>query len=319
MRIAIVGAGMAGLACAERLTGAGFDIKLFDKGRGIGGRMSTRRVETAQGDASFDYGAQYFTARDPDFISAVTAWERTGYAARWPAAGDGAWVGTPGMNAPLKAMAAGLDIGWSIQVDSIEATAAGWQVIGPTIDDPILDGSIFDGLIIAVPAEQAAALLTPLDPAMARQASAVPSDPCWTVMAIFAEAVALTADVIRDVGALGWAARNSAKPGRQGPEAWVLQATPAWSRDHLEDDPAIVIHDLLAALADQIPVRLPETLTTAAHRWRYARTTARHDLTLWNNNTRLGCCGDWLGTARVESAWLSGRRLAEAIIPGAKP
>lgn len=68
MRIGIVGAGMAGLACAEGLAGLGHEVVLFDKGRGPGGRMSTRRLPTSAGEAHFDYGAQYFTVRDKNFL-----------------------------------------------------------------------------------------------------------------------------------------------------------------------------------------------------------------------------------------------------------
>ena len=52
MRTAVIGAGMAGMACAEVLVQAGWAVDLFDKGRGPGGRMSTRRITTAAGEAS---------------------------------------------------------------------------------------------------------------------------------------------------------------------------------------------------------------------------------------------------------------------------
>ena len=91
MRIAIVGAGLAGLSCGTRLDQAGHGVALFDKGRGPGGRLSTRRMATPSGDARFDHGAQYFTARDPDFRWQVADWEGAGLAAPWPAAlGGGA-------------------------------------------------------------------------------------------------------------------------------------------------------------------------------------------------------------------------------------
>ena len=77
------------------LQAGGMAVTLLDKGRGPGGRMSTRRVTTALGEASFDHGAQYFTVRDPDFARCVEQWRAKGVAARWPAAGDDAWVGTP--------------------------------------------------------------------------------------------------------------------------------------------------------------------------------------------------------------------------------
>ena len=95
MRIAIVGAGIAGLSCAHALQADGNTVTVFDKGRGPGGRMATRRVDTALGTIAFDHGAQYFTARDPAFVQTVVRWSEESVAARWPAAGDDAWVGTP--------------------------------------------------------------------------------------------------------------------------------------------------------------------------------------------------------------------------------
>ena len=64
-RVLIIGAGMAGLSCAAALGSVGHAVTLIDKARGPGGRMSTRRVDTPLGQAAFDHGAQYFTARDP--------------------------------------------------------------------------------------------------------------------------------------------------------------------------------------------------------------------------------------------------------------
>ena len=120
MLIAIVGAGIAGLSCADALTNMGHDVILLDKGRGPGGRMSTRRMDTPLGQVAFDHGAQYFTARDPGFCAQVDVWAEHGIVARWPQAAVDAWVGVPGMNAVIKAMAAWHDVRWNVHVDRIE-------------------------------------------------------------------------------------------------------------------------------------------------------------------------------------------------------
>ena len=119
MKIGIIGAGLAGLTAARGLAKAGHALVLFDKARGPGGRMSTRRTETGQGMAYFDHGAQYFTVRDAGFAETVARWEVEGVAARWAAAGDNAWVGTPGMNAIIKAEAAGHDVRWNCRIERI--------------------------------------------------------------------------------------------------------------------------------------------------------------------------------------------------------
>jgi len=126
MKVAIVGAGIAGLSCATRLRAGGHLVALFDKGRGPGGRMATRRVDTPLGKVAFDHGAQYVTARHPDFIAAMAAWEDAGVVARWPAAGADAWVGTPGMNAIVKHLAATATVFWNHRVEQLRRTDAGW-------------------------------------------------------------------------------------------------------------------------------------------------------------------------------------------------
>jgi hypothetical protein len=298
--IAIIGAGIAGLAAGTALVAAGAKVILFDKGRGPGGRMATRRMPTPLGLASFDHGTQFFTAREPEFADQVARWAAAGHAGRWPAAGPEAWVGTPGMNAPLRTLAAELDVRWSTEITAIHRTDSGWQCQGA-------EGQ-FDVIIVAVPAEQAARLLAGPAPDLAAEAAAVTSDPNWTVMASFAESLPLP-DVPAVSGALGWAARNSAKPGRSGPESWVLQATADWSREHLEDTPEAVTAALLQALA----ANLPAPIASAAHRWRYAFPTATRMGSIWNEAQGLGLCGDWLTGPRVGDAWASGTALAAKI------
>lgn len=313
-RIAIVGAGLSGLACARSLVRGGRQVRLFDKARGPGGRMSTRRVETPLGTVGFDHGAQYFTARGESFRAEVGRWADEGLAAPWPAAGPEAWVGVPGMNAPVRALAGALEVAWNQQVEALVRDGEAWRLqVAGAVSDP------FDVVVLALPAEQSAALLAGHDADLAARAAASRTDPCWTVMAAFSQRLPILSDTFEEQTVLGWAARNSAKPGRQEVEAWVLQATPAWSREHLEDAPDTVIQALLAALADGAGTALPPPVIVHAHRWRYARSAGGSDTALWSEETRLGCCGDWLAGPRVECAWDSGEALACRILdrPGA--
>jgi len=311
MRVAIIGAGMAGLACAERLRAGGHAVTAWDKGRGPGGRMATRRIDTPTGAVAFDHGAQYFTARDPDYIARVADWERHGIVARWPAAGAHAWVGTPAMNAPIRAMADAGDVRFGVRIEALVRDGDRWGVRGAGVSE---DG--YDAVVIAVPAEQVAALVGAHAPAFAAQAEAVRAQPCWTAMLAFDAPLMGVPDVLRDRGAVDWAARNSAKPGRTGPEAWVVHATPDWSAAHLEEDAATVLPQLMAAFAAAAGIALPAPIVATAHRWRYARSGTLGCDALWNGALGIGLGGDWLTGPRVEAAWLSGRRLAEAMPAG---
>ena len=210
MRIGIVGAGMAGLACAEGLTRREHDVVLFDKGRGPGGRMSTRRIATSAGEAFFDHGAQYFSVRDAAFGQRVEAWISQGVAAPWPSAGSDAFVGVPAMNSAVRQMAVGLSVHRTALVTRIESLGRGWRLIldqGEAVE--------VDIAVVATPAEQASALLASIAPRLAARARATPSAPCWTAMLAFPEPVAVAQNCWRGVGAIGWAARNNSKPGRR--------------------------------------------------------------------------------------------------------
>ncbi len=309
MDIAIIGAGISGLACAGGLASAGHQVSLFDKGRGPGGRMSTRRVGTSAGEASFDHGAQYFNVRDPGFGAVVSNWQKKGVAARWPAAGDDTWIGVPKMNAPVKHMARRHNVHWSAQIEAMLRVGNKWQL--RQAEDPI-EGS-FDAVIVAVPAEQAVPLLKAWQPRFARLANSAKSAPCWTVMLAFDERLPVPNSIFRDDAIIGWAARNSDKPGRSGPESWVLQASPQWSDQHLESIPEDVIAALSRRFEELTACTLPEPLVAMAHRWRYAFSDNRDERALYDPDTRLGVCSDWLNGSKIEQAWQSGTALAQLI------
>jgi len=313
MRALIVGAGMAGLACAERLSQAGHKVTLLDKGRGAGGRMATRRLPTDLGETTFDHGAQYFTASDPRFDARVRHWVDAGKVAPWPAAGEGAWVGFPAMNSPLKAMAEDLDVRWATRVIQVSRQIAGWEVVTEA-------AGVFqcDRLVVALPAEQAGQLLEGVASEWSAQARTRASSPCWTVMLVFSEPLPTAPDCLRgrDDAILAWAARNSSKPGRTGPESWVLQAGAGWSADNVETPRAQVEIDLLAAFSERLAISLPEVIAGSSHRWRYARPSVNGAGPLWDSGLDLGLCGDWLASPTVEGAWVSGIELSDKILDG---
>ena len=312
MKIAIIGAGVAGLACAGRLESAGYRATLFDKSRSAGGRLATRRLQTPLGPTQFDHGAQYFKATTPQFAAQCEQWRAEGLVSPWPAAGPDAWVGVPEMKAPATAMAATCNVFWSSRVDAVRRVEGCWRLSG----DGLVTGA-FDQVVIALPAEQAAALLAPCHALFAARATAVVSTPCWTVMLAFADRIPIAADTVRNEGLIGWAARDSAKPGRGGIESWVIQASAIWSTAHLDDPADAVVAALSDALGRTAKAALPPIIAGVAHRWRYAQSGSLGEDCLWDAAGGIGICGDWLIGPRVEAAWRSGTALADQIIGSA--
>jgi renalase len=305
---AIIGAGMAGLACADALVARGHRVHLFDKGRGLGGRMSSRQVGTDCGVVSFDYGAQYFTVRDDKFRQRVAQWKTQNLVAPWPLISDDAWVGIPGMSAIVAEMASTHEVTLSSHIKSLKRTADGWYVMTTQETD-----GPFESVVVALPAEQAAALLALHDLYMAREAMMARSQPCWTVMLAFADSISPKYDILRDAGPIAWAARNCAKPSRVGPEAWIIQATGSWSAAQMDQPEEVVVEALTVALQNALAIDLPRPIFIKAHRWRFALSAGTGLGSLWNPELRLGACGDWLLGPRVECAWLSGNALGNRL------
>ena len=324
--IAVVGAGMAGLACARRLTKTHPHVRVFDKGRSPGGRLSTRRVETPVGPVQFDHGAQYLTARDPSFVGfledmiadgAVAAWdfddisERSTRSAAWT---ERRWVGTPGMSTIARRMAADIDVATSLRCLGAHMEVGGWYLDLERVGSAeLLTEGPFDAIVFALPAEQVAPLLASIEPAQAMEAAAAKTGPCWAGLFAFDRLFDVPFKAARTEGPLSWVARENSKPGRSGPEAWVVHASHSWSRAAMECTPAEVVELLWLAFRDLAPAA-PEPVWRQAHRWRYAMVeTPAPSPFSWDAALGLGTCGDWRIGPRVEAAWLSGDRLGAAI------
>lgn len=307
--VAIIGAGMAGLAAASRFRAEGHAVTLFDKSRGLGGRMATRRAQALQ----FDHGAQYFTARSERFRALIDLWQAGGQAGEW---GIGAFVGTPGMSAPARAMAQGCDLVTQSQVVGLRRDEAGWSVLAADGLIATPANGAFASVVLAMPAPQAIPVAASAGVAWSQMHQASYA-PCWALMLAFETDLGLPSDRMRpEHAAIGWIARDSTKPGRDRRiETIVIHATPDWSRANLEDSPAEIAPRLLAAFRDLTGVTAQPSFT-AAHRWRYAlvETTAGSPF-LWDQANGLGACGDWCIGPRVEAAFESGEALAAAMLP----
>lgn len=318
--VAVIGAGIAGLSCATALQEAGLRVTVFDKSGGAAGRMSTRRG----GNWQCDHGAQYFTARHPDFRAEVARWVHAGVAALWNPrlqvlGGNGdhvpdesleRFVGMPRMTAPARFLADKLALTPEARILELQRRADGWHLRSAEQgwqDQP------FDAVLLAIPAPQALPLLEQPAPELAAVAATAAMRGCWALMLQFSAPEGLPFDAaFINQGALRWMARDSSKPGRAGPESWLLHASAEWSEAHLELPAEAVAAELLRAYRG-LGGSAPEAWT--AHRWRYADTAQDLDQgCVWHPAGKLGLCGDWLNGGKVEGAWRSGMLLAQAAL-----
>ncbi|MEO0983789.1 MAG: FAD-dependent oxidoreductase [Pseudomonadota bacterium] len=315
--IAIIGAGLAGLTLANALRGES-RIVVFEKSRGIGGRMATRYA----GDYEFDHGAQYFTASSERFRAFLSDKIAAGLIAEWPAEvariGGGTepaktrYVAAPRMNALCKAMAEGVEVRRQAEIARIERGGDRWRLV--SVEDA--DLGTFDWVVSTAPAPQSAKLLPEVFSGHAAIERTVMTG-CFAVMLGFETPVDLPWPMAKgaDGEAVGTLALNSAKPGRPAGCSVLIQSSNAWAEAHLEDDRETVSRALIAAASEVAGVDLSRADHTALHRWRYAatQTPAGADCLLDADN-RLAACGDWRLGGRVEAAFTSADRLGAALL-----
>ncbi len=314
LRVAVIGAGVAGLTCARTLQDHGLAVSVFDKSRGVGGRLATRRTDAGP----FDHGAQYFTARDRRFLRHVEAWRDRGLLAAWdpPGRGDAGgtdtwWVAVPGMNALGHHLAADLDVTTEVTVTRLLPEDGVWRIL-----DVDRDCGRFDAVVVATPAPQTVPLLD-ATPALAARVAVAGMAPCWALLLAFDEPVPLP-DIVRPRDSvIGWLARNASKPARHG-QTWIVHADPEWSRAHLEETQADVAAAMLRQVRALADGPLPAPSHLQAHRWRYALADRPLGVPcLYESARRLAVCGDWCLGGRIEAAFLSGTAAAGRILNAA--
>ncbi|MBU6159584.1 MAG: FAD-dependent oxidoreductase [Myxococcales bacterium] len=315
--ILVVGAGMSGATCARHLRDAGYRVAVVDKGRGPGGRMSTRRIDAVR----FDHGAPGFAARSPEFREVVEGWMADGSVVPWqpvpPAVGscniENQYVGRPSMNRIIQQALDGLSVRFNTAVTSVEHAGGQFRVGFQGAESR----ESYDAVVVAIPAPQAAQLLSTF-PAIASELGAIQMRPRWVSMVSFSRPLdtrreAFVWDNIEG-SSLGSAWRDSAKPGRDGGELWTLQSTPDFSEAMFDAAPDAIASRLLRDFRQNSALELPSIILNIAHRWRYAvvakpagKPCVVHD------SLPLIAAGDWCLGPCVEDAWHSGRQAAQAM------
>lgn len=313
VRVAVVGAGLAGLSCARELRDAGHKPVLFDKARGPGGRACTRRLA----GLTYDHGLPALDATEQDIPDALRPFlepwsprraRPTPHGLR-ALMGPSLWVPSPKMSTLGRELVGDLELYLGIRVANLVRRSGRWWVL----DEARASHGAFDHVVLACPAPQAAALLPPESPLHA-SLSEVRYLPVWVAMAIVEEGKDIGFDYIEGGGPeCVRAIQETAKPRREGRERWVLHASAKWSSDHLEDEAEAVGQCMLEAFSRVVPsVRLRLRST---HRWLYAHTVPMSGrVCLVDSTQRIGVCGDAYREPGVLGAWACGHETAEAIL-----
>ena len=303
--IAIIGAGLCGLRCAEVLRHHDLPVQVFDKSRGIGGRLATRRHRHWR----FDHGC-------PSLHGDGAAWRQLigGYP-NWAGAmiATGAQVPSLGINQLAKDIGHGLNVHRECLISDIRRAPQSWHLTNQQGEQ----FSGFEHLIITVPAPQAQALLRQIDTPLNLELQKTSMSPSWVMMCVTTHPLTDHAEYRPANDVIARITAEHSKPQRQcgeGEYTYVVEATPAWSAEHEEDDATAVTQALLTALAAVVD-NSPALLHCAVHRWRYARTQQPLGRPFLSDAAMgLAVAGDWCVGSCARDAYASGTALAQHLV-----
>jgi predicted NAD/FAD-dependent oxidoreductase len=267
--VAIVGAGLSGLSCARELMASGKSLRVLEKGRGVGGRLATRRIGSSARPgqtASFDHGAQFFTARSPEFAAEVEAWQAQDLARPWfrgqstllengtveeKPDGHPRFCSPRGASAITKHLARGVDVENDVRVTQLEHDGEIWTLHAqaPASEPTQLRAK---SLVLTPPVPQSLELLAAssieLPPGLAQVLGGMRYERCIAVMLWLSQAprVPNGGALYAKTSKLSWLGDNASKGVSEVP-ALTLHGAPEWSAANWETGDAYAVAQLSQA------------------------------------------------------------------------
>ncbi len=318
---AVIGGGLAGISVAHQLKNAGHQCVVFEKSRGRGGRLSTRRLEGWQ----VDHGTQYFTARTEAFQAEVERWVSSGWVKEWPVVpwkldresflpspdDQQRFIGAPTMNAMVHGLSKGLEFYADTRIDRLEKLVDHWR---------LWDGEgehygVFDAVILTAPLAQTLALL-PVGAKLEASLRHATMSPTWAFAMSLREKTGIEADALfSNDGIVSWACRDSSKPGRPDLyETWIVHFAPKWTANHLNASEDL-LRQQAVSLLERIAGKEIDIHQDFKHRWLHARSSAQEfKIPQWDYENKIGIAGDWTLGSRLEDAWLSAQTVCREML-----
>ncbi|MCX6837217.1 MAG: FAD-dependent oxidoreductase [Verrucomicrobia bacterium] len=313
--VLIIGTGVSGLIAARDLQSAGRSVLLLDKGRGLGGRLASRRM----GAATFDHGAQFITSRDARFEKILNQGAEAGMMTEWcrgfstEADGHTRWRGQPAMTAVAKYLAQGLEIRMEKQVVALRRAGGRYSV-------ETNNGEFYSAaaVLLTPPVPQSLALLAAseieLDPAMRTRLEGIQYERCLAVMAVLKgpSLIPPPGAIKPTIGPVSWIADNQLK-GISAEPAVTIHANHEFSLAHWDEDRMESGRLLLNAAQPWLGA---EVLSYQVHGWRYSKPLQvdAEPCALLQTAPPLVIAGDAFAGPRVEGAALSGMAASEMLL-----
>lgn len=322
--VAIIGAGLAGIRAAQTLDDFGFQVEIFEKSRGSGGRLSQKRLDWAH----VDLGSPFYPADNPEMHFLLSEWEKKDWVKTWEArektiAAGGeilasrkksVFIGKNGNQQPLKQILRQWPFHREKKIIKIDIQGDQYFLI----DEDQLQSGPFSAIVLAIPATQAKTLLP--DAAEIKTAIAdIKMQSQWSIAMAFGESLMPDTDILHlEDSEVETAYCQDDKPGRvqnANSTVWVFHFTPRFTQETLTWDKCTMIHAAWRALSDQLRVTPPIPRESYAHLWRYSQCENQKALErLCDDDLNIALAGDWTLGGGMPAAWHSGMQAASELM-----
>ena len=318
-RVAIIGAGLTGLRAARRLTEAGIETRLFDKSRGVGGRVATRRLERNGLNLCFDHGTPFLTSPQLQAISkpmnSLPNPLPLDVAAHSELGSESLICMADGMNQIGKWLASGLEIHLNRPVTEIvpSGSTRQWQIL--TGDDVVPDD--FDLIITTTPPHQAAEILRSSDSTVVTALNAIEPQGCWSLMLVTEPPLPLglglvslpESQIIERVINENAKGRSSERLG-----LCTVHAKRSWSQRHMQS-PKVDVQAAMIEALQSLGLNSGNIVHAQLHRWLYAGVAQPLGQPYLADMQRsLICAGDWCIGNDIDCALASADATAAKVI-----
>lgn len=323
IKIGIIGGGISGLTLASKLKKYA-NITVFEKSRGLGGRMSTRRAEPFY----FDHGAQFFKATNRDFLEFIEPMINSGVIKRWDPRivyfdyskrtsshladqKEILFIGVPGMNSIAKYLANDIEVRLNTRIIAAKRNNNFWTLCDQ--DGNSIEG--FDWVISTAPSKQTLEILPPYFKYYA-DIKSISMLGCFALMLGYHQNLLLNFDAAfvnnSDISSI---LVNNSKFGRDNYCSLVIHSTNTWAESHMEDNTNDILDYLCKEASSIVGQDLSNCSYKNLHKWRYAHAIKQNNpLLMADTNQSIAVCGDWCIEGNVEAACLSGMKVADIIL-----
>ena len=302
MKIAIIGAGFSGCNLFNNLKDKYENITIFEKSRGIGGRISTKYID----DKFIDHGTSTLIPITDDLKFFCLDLVKNGVLK----AKYDEFIPKNGINSICKFLIDEKDLKTNTKISKAQNIDNKW--ILEDENHKIYDD--FDLLFITIPAPQILEIQIELPNDFKEKLSNIKYNSIFSMILYSNEDIKLNENKLYENSNIENIINNSKKYGYKDFSSYVIHSSKEFANSVNYKTKEEIYELFIENLDDEIKKDL-DRFTIIPHLWKYATAKSSLDMPyFFNEEKNIGICGDYFNHSNIEAALLSSELLGNKIL-----